>query len=160
MAEENNAVENAPVEKQFAIQKIYTKDLSFETPNSPKIFTEKWEPSVDFNLGTHVEALENSFFEINLTITITVKNKETVAYLVEVNQAGIFSLGGFTEQEMGPMVGSFCPNILFPYAREVVSDLVVRGGFPQLLLAPVNFDALYAQHLQQLQQAPSSDALN
>ena len=152
--------ENTAVEKQFAIQKIYTKDLSFETPNSPKIFTEKWEPSVDFNLGTHVESLENAFFEINITITITVKNQDMVAYLVEVNQAGIFALGGFTEQEMGPMVGSFCPNILFPYAREVVSDLVVRGGFPQLLLAFVNFDALYAQHLQQLQQAPSSDALN
>ncbi len=158
MSEENQAVE-----KQFAIQKIYTKDMSFETPNSPKIFTETWEPSVEFNLGTHVEPLESSFYEINLTITITVKNKETVAYLVEVNQAGIFSLGGFTEQEMGPMVGSFCPNILFPYAREVVSDLIVRGGFPQLLLAPVNFDALYAQHLQQAQQAqqvPSSDTIN
>ena len=155
MSEENNAVE-----KQFAIQKIYTKDMSFETPNSPKIFTETWEPSVEFNLGTHVEPLENSFFEINLTITITVKNKETVAYLVEVNQAGIFSLGGFSEQEMGPMVGSFCPNILFPYAREAVSDLIVRGGFPQLLLAHVNFDALYAQHLQQVQQAPGSEAIN
>ncbi len=155
MAEDNNAVE-----KQFAIQKIYTKDLSFETPNSPKIFTEKWEPAVEFNLASHVEALENSFFEINLTITITVKNQDTVAYLVEVNQAGIFALGGFTDQEMGPMVGSFCPNILFPYAREVVSDLIVRGGFPQLLLAPVNFDALYAQHLQQAQQAPGSDSLN
>jgi preprotein translocase subunit SecB len=155
MSEENQAVE-----KQFAIQKIYTKDMSFETPNSPKIFTETWEPSVEFNLGTHVEPLENAFFEINLTITITVKNKETVAYLVEVNQAGIFSLGGFSDQEMGPMVGSFCPNILFPYAREAVSDLIVRGGFPQLLLAPVNFDALYAQHLQQSQQAPSSETIN
>ena len=155
MAEENNAVE-----KQFAIHKIYTKDISFETPNSPKIFTDQWEPAVEFNLGTHVEPLENDFFEINLSITITVKNKDLVAYLVEVNQAGIFALGGFTEQEMGPMVGSFCPNILFPYAREAVSDIVVRGGFPQLLLAPVNFDALYAQHLQHLQQAPSSDAIN
>jgi preprotein translocase subunit SecB len=152
MAEETNAVE-----KQFSIQKIYTKDMSFETPNSPKIFTETWEPSVDFNLGSHVEPLENSFFEIVLTITITVKNKDTVAYLVEVNQAGIFALGGFTDEEMGPMVGSFCPNILFPYAREAVSDLIVRGGFPQLLLAPVNFDALYAQHLQ---QAPSSNTIN
>jgi preprotein translocase subunit SecB len=154
MAEDNNAVE-----KQFSIQKIYTKDMSFETPNSPKIFTETWEPSVDFNLGSHVEPLENSFFEINLTITITVKNKDTVAYLVEVNQAGIFALGGFTDEEMGPMVGSFCPNILFPYAREAVSDLIVRGGFPQLLLAPVNFDALYAQHLQQT-QIPSSETIN
>jgi preprotein translocase subunit SecB len=163
MSEEKKAVENqenAAVEKQFAIQKIYTKDLSFETPNSPKIFTDTWEPAVEFNLGTHVDALEGAFFEITLTITITVKNKDVVAYLVEVNQAGIFSLTGFSEQEMGPMVGSFCPNILFPYAREAVSDLIIRGGFPQLLLAPVNFDALYAQHLQQSQQAPGSDAIN
>lgn len=150
MAEDNKATE-----KQFSIQKIYTKDMSFETPNSPKIFTEQWEPSVDFNLGSHVEPLDNAFFEINLTLTITVKNKDTVAYLVEVNQAGIFALAGFSDEEMGPMVGSFCPNILFPYAREAVSDLIVRGGFPQLLLAPVNFDALYAQHLQQSQQAAS-----
>ncbi len=156
MAEENNTVE-----KQFSIQKIYTKDISFETPNSPKVFIEKWEPSVDFNLSTHVETLENSLYEVALTITITVKSGDTTAYLVEVNQAGIFALNGFNDQEMGPMVGSFCPNILFPYAREVVSDLVAKGGFPQLLLAPVNFDALYAQHLQHVQnQAPSSEAVN
>lgn len=144
MAEENNSVE-----KQFSIQKIYTKDMSFETPNSPSIFTEKWEPSVDFNLGTNASTLENSLYEVSLTVTITVKCKETTAYLVEVTQAGIFILNGFNDQEMGPMIGSFCPNILFPYAREAVSDLVVKGGFPQLLLAPVNFDALYAQHLHQ-----------
>ncbi|MCX7097893.1 MAG: protein-export chaperone SecB [Methylococcales bacterium] len=144
--------EEQAVEKQFSIQKIYTKDLSFETPNSPKIFTEQWEPSVDFNLGSHVETLENGLFEVVLTVTITVKSGGNVAYLVEVNQAGIFALAGFTDQEMGPMVGSFCPNILFPYAREAVSELVAKGGFPQLLLAPVNFDALYAQHMQQLQQ--------
>ena len=99
-------------------------------------------------------------FEVTLTVTITVKTGETTAYLVEVTQAGIFALGGFNDEEMGPMIGSFCPNILFPYAREVVSDLVAKGGFPQLLLAPVNFDALYQQHVQQAQQAPSSDALN
>ncbi len=156
MAEENNTVE-----KQFSIQKVYTKDISFESPNTPKIFTEKWEPAIDFNLGTHVTPLESSLFEVALTVTITVKLGETTAYLVEVNQAGIFTLTGFTDQEMGPMVGSFCPNILFPYAREAVSDLVTKGGFPQLLLAPVNFDALYAQHIQQLQQqAPGSDAIN
>jgi preprotein translocase subunit SecB len=152
MAEEN--------EKQFAIQKIYTKDLSFETPNSPKVFMEKWEPAVDFNLGTNVEALEGNMYEIVLTVTITVKLGELTAYLVEVKQAGIFTINGFAEQEMGPMVGSFCPNILFPYAREAVSDLVNKGGFPQLLLAPVNFDALYAQHLQQIQQQAGSPTLN
>jgi preprotein translocase subunit SecB len=155
------ADENTEQEKQFSIQKIYTKDLSFETPNAPKIFREKWEPAVDFNLGTHVDKLEDTIFEVTLTVTITVKSVETVAYLVEVNQAGIFTLDNFNEQELGPMLGSFCPNILFPYAREVVSDLVAKGGFPQLLLAPVNFDALYSQHLQQLQQQPGgSTTLN
>jgi preprotein translocase subunit SecB len=148
-------------EKQFSIQKIYTKDLSFETPSSPKIFTEKWEPTVDLNLSSQIQALESSLFEVALTITITVKSIDTIAYLVEVSQAGIFTLSGFTEEEMGPMLGSFCPNILFPYAREAVSDLVAKGGFPQLLLAPVNFDALYAQQLQYAQQqVPSSDSIN
>ncbi len=155
------AEEKAPEEKQFSIQKIFTKDISFETPNSPKIFTEKWEPTVDFNLGTNVDPIEDGLFEISLSVTVTVKCGEKTAYLVEVAQAGIFSLTGFPEQEMGPMVGSFCPNILFPYAREVVSDLVAKGGFPQLLLAPVNFDALYSQHLQQTQQqAPGSNTVN
>jgi preprotein translocase subunit SecB len=155
MAEESTAEE-----KQFSIQKIYTKDISFETPNSPKIFTEKWEPTVDFNLGTNVDPIENALFEVSLSVTVTVKCAETTAYLVEVTQSGIFSLAGFSEQEMAPMVGSFCPNILFPYAREVVSDLVAKGGFPQLLLAPVNFDALYAQHVKQAQQAPGTNTVN
>jgi preprotein translocase subunit SecB len=155
------AEEQQVPEKQFSIQKIYTKDLSFETPSSPKIFTEKWEPTVDLNLSSQIQALESSLFEVALTITITVKSIDTIAYLVEVSQAGIFTLSGFTEEEMGPMLGSFCPNILFPYAREAVSDLVAKGGFPQLLLAPVNFDALYAQQLQYAQQqVPSSDSIN
>ncbi len=154
------AEEKTTEEKQFSIQKIYTKDISFETPNSPKIFTEKWEPTVDFNLGTNVDPIENALFEVSLSVTVTVKCAETTAYLVEVTQSGIFSLAGFSEQEMAPMVGSFCPNILFPYAREVVSDLVAKGGFPQLLLAPVNFDALYAQHVKQAQQAPGSNTVN
>lgn len=154
MAEQTNT------EKQFVIQKIYTKDLSFETPNSPAIFTEKWEPAVDFNLGTNVATLQDQLFEVSLTVTITVKVGEIVAYLVEVNQAGVFTMGGFGDQELGPMLGSFCPNILFPYAREAVSDLVTKGGFPQLLLAPVNFDALYAQHLQQQAQVAQANQSN
>mgnify|MGYP000489406609 CR=1 FL=1 len=154
--------ENKTEEKQFSIQKIYAKDISFETPNSPKIFTEKWTPEVDFNLGTNVETLDGNLFEVTLTVTVTVKCGDMSAYLVEISQAGIFTLAGFTDQEKGPMLGSFCPNILFPYAREVVSDLVTKGGFPQLLLAPVNFDALYAQHLQHAQQNSSigSKAVN
>lgn len=144
-------------EKQFAIQKIYTKDISFETPNSPTIFRDKWEPSVDFNLGTNVQNLDEQTYEVSLTVTVTVKCGEKTAYLVEVCQSGIFLMSAFTDQEKGPMLGSFCPNILFPYAREAVSDLVAKGGFPQLLLAPVNFDAIYQQHIQQ-QQAQQSES--
>ena len=155
MAETNTAGE-----KQFAIQKIYIKDISFETPNSPKVFTQKWEPSLDLNLGTHVENLENSMYEVSLSLTATVKIADNTAYLVEIKQAGIFTIEGFSEQEMGPMLGSFCPNILFPYAREAVSDLVTKGGFPQLILAPVNFDALYMQHLQQNQQNAEGKTIN
>ena len=156
------AEDTAAVEKQFAIQKIYTKDISFETHNSPKIFIEKWEPSVEFNLATQVQQLDEALMEVAIKLTITVKSGELVAYLVEVTQAGIFVLGGFNDEEMSGMVGSFCPNILFPYAREVVSDLVAKGGFPQFILAPVNFDALFAQQVQQAQakQAPSSETIN
>ncbi len=154
------AEEQITAEKQFSIQKIYTKDMSFETPNTPQIFTEKWEPTVDFNLGSNVQTLENGLYEIALTVTITVKSEDKTAYLVEINQAGIFTLIGFSNEELSPMLGSFCPNILFPYAREAVSDLVAKGGFPQLILAPVNFDALYAQHIQAQQQAPGSEAIN
>ncbi len=163
MAEENNTQENEKSEeKNFSIQKIYTKDISFETPNSPQIFIDKWEPHVDFNLGTNVNPLENNLYDVALSVTVTVKCGEKTAYLVEVTQAGVFTLIGFSDEEMGPMMGSFCPNILFPYAREVISDLVSKGGFPQLLLAPVNFEALYTQHLQQAQakQAPGSDSIN
>ena len=154
------AEENQTQEKQFSIQKIYTKDISFESPAAPNVFTEKWEPAVDFNLGTNATPLQDSMYEVALTVTVTVKTGDTTAYLVEATQAGIFSLAGFSDEEMGPMVGSFCPNILFPYVREVISDLVAKGGFPQLLLAPVNFDALYQQHVQKAQQAPSSESLN
>jgi preprotein translocase subunit SecB len=152
------AEENQNTEKQFSIQKIYTKDISFETPNSPKIFIETWQPHVDFNLTTNLQNLDDDLYEVTLTVTVTVKCGEKVAYLVEVCQAGVFVLANFTEEEMGPLAGSFCPNVLFPYAREAVSDLATRGGFPQLLLAPINFDALYAQQVQQ--QAPSANQIN
>lgn len=144
-------------EKQFSIQKIYTKDLSFETPNSPKIFTQAWQPSLDINLATQSKSLEDELYEVVLSITATVKLGEDIAYLVEVQQAGIIAAGGFDSEELGPLMGSFVPNILFPYAREVISDLVSKGGFPQLILAPINFDALY---LQKQQQTAANGTLN
>lgn len=144
--------QNQAPEKRFLIQKIYVKDISFETPNSPHIFREKWEPEVSMQMGNTVSALSPDVQEVVMVVTVTAKVKDKVAFLVEVHQAGIFTIENFTAEEMGQVVGSFCPNILFPYAREVVSDLVTRGGFPQLLLAPVNFDALYAQHLAKAQE--------
>jgi preprotein translocase subunit SecB len=158
MAEEQQA-------KQFNILKIYIKDVSFETPNSPGIFTQTFtqqlEPKVDFNLNTSFKALENGLFEVSLTVTVTFKLEDKTAYLAEVTQSGLFTIIGFGDQEIGPMLGSFCPNILFPFARETVADLVTKGGFPPMLLAPVNFDALYMQHVQQQQAAaPGPHGLN
>jgi preprotein translocase subunit SecB len=148
------AEESTQPDRQFALQKIYVKDVSFETPNSPEIFTLKWEPQVEFNLSSNAQPLPESpsLFEISLTATLTVKVGDKTAYLVEVCQAGIFGLSGFADQEMGPLLGSYCPTILFPYLREAVSDLVNKGGFPPMLLAPVNFDVLYMQHMQELQK--------
>jgi len=159
MAEEN--VTEA-TEKQFAIQKLFIKDVSFETPNSPMIFLDKWEPEVEFNLSSNVTTLKDDMYDVTIVATVTVKVGEKTAYLAEINQSGIFLVKGFSEQEKGPMLGSYCPNVLFPYAREAISDLVTKGGFPPMLLAPVNFDALYQQHIQKAQenQAQSSDSIN
>src|SRR3990167_247491 len=131
---------------EFGIQRIYVKGLSFEAPNTPAIFLENWEPEMTLDLGTKTESLGDNVHKVLLTVTVTVKVRDKTAFLVEVQQAGIFMLKGFPEEQLQPMLGSFCPNILYPYAREVVTDAVVRGGFPQLYLTPVNFDALYEQH--------------
>jgi preprotein translocase subunit SecB len=145
--------------QQFQLQKIYLKDTSFETPNSPGIFTEKWEPEVNIEMQSTTTVLMDDVYEVVLVLTVTAKVEDKTAFLVEVHQAGVFALAGFNENERGHMLGSYCPNVIYPYAREAVSDLVGKGGFPQLLLAPVNFDALYAQHLQQQaeQQSSSTD---
>ncbi|MBN2700712.1 MAG: protein-export chaperone SecB [Methylothermaceae bacterium] len=136
-------------EKQFAIQKLYIKDLSFETPNSPNIFTQRWEPQVEFNLSNKAQSLQDNLYEVVLTVTVTVKLEETTAYLVEVAQAGIFNVQGFGEEELEPLLEIYCPNVLFPYAREVVTDLSGKGGFMPMILPPVNFEAIYAQKKQQ-----------
>ena len=143
------AEQPATGEQQFAIQRIFVKDLSFETPNSPAIFTEKWEPKVNVELNSKANKLKDSVFEVVLSLTVTATVADKTAYLAEVQQAGIFTIAGFKDAEINHMIGSFCPNILFPYGREVVSDLVTKGSFPQMVLSPVNFDALFQQHMQQ-----------
>ncbi len=142
--------------KQLAIQRIYVKDLSFESPRAPQVFSEDWVPRVDVNLASEARPLTPGLFEVELVVTVKVKVGENAAFLVEVHQAGVFELSGFAEPELGPLLGSYCPNLLFPYAREVVSDLIGKGGFPQFLLAPVNFDALYAQHVQTQQASKTT----
>jgi len=133
----------------FSIEKIYLKDVSFEAPSAPTIFTEDWAPEINMELNSQGNAINENIYEVELTITVTAKNKDKTGFLVELKQCGIFNISGMEEANLNGMLGAFCPNILFPYAREAVSDLVTKGGFPQLLLSPVNFDALYAQHLQQ-----------
>lgn len=136
---------------QFAIQRIYLKDLSFETPSTPQIFNGQGEGSVNVELNSSANHLADSVYEVVLSLTVTNKLADKVAYLVEVKQAGIFALSGFSAQDLNGMLHSYCPNILFPYVREVISDVVSKGSFPQLVLAPINFDAIYAQHLQKQQ---------
>jgi preprotein translocase subunit SecB len=149
MSETKQATDDKP--REFALQRVYVKDVSFETPNSPAVFTVEWKPESNLNLNSNVTKLGESTYEVVVTVTVTTKVGDKTAYLVEVQQAGIFAVKGFSDKEMGHMMGAYCPNLLFPYAREVVSDLVSKGSFPQMLLTPVNFDALYAQHLQEVQ---------
>ena len=138
--------ENNTAQQQFAIQRIYIKDISFETPNSPSIYTVQWQPEVSLDINTLANKLSDTLYEVVLRITATIKVEDKTAYLCEVNQAGIFTIAGLPEENMGHMLHSYCPSILFPYAREVISDLVGKGSFPAFNLAPINFDALYAQH--------------
>jgi preprotein translocase subunit SecB len=155
---EKKTPDGAPA-PSFEIQRIYIKDLSYEAPNTPHTFNETWKPEVQLNLETKSSRIQDNIHEVVLSVTATVTSNKKSAFLVEIHQAGIFLINGFPSDQLHHMLGSFCPNILFPYAREVVSDLVVRGGFPQLILAPVNFDALYAQHLEEQKKTePGGDA--
>ncbi len=151
MADEQNTLAADAQQAQFAIQRIYIKDVSFEAPNSPAIFRKDWAPEVKLDLDTRSEKLDDNTFEVVLSLTVTATIGQETAFLCEVQQAGIFSVPALTDAQMAHMLAAFCPNILFPYAREAVSSLVNRGTFPQLNLAPVNFDALFAQYMQQRQ---------
>ena len=157
MSENDQAATEEQAEQQFAIHKIYTKDISFEAPHAPAVFNDEWKPEVNLDLNSQGRSIGENTYEVVLSLTVTTTNNEKTAFLVEVQQAGIFGISGFGPEDLSHMIGSFCPNILFPYAREAISDLVTRGGFQPLLLAPVNFDMLYAQHVQQ-QESTDADA--
>ncbi len=147
----------AETQQQIDIQKIYLRDASLETPNSPRIFAEQWSPQIKLQINTGTNALAENLHEVVLTLTVTATLGDRTAFLVEVQQAGVFALQGFAKEQLGALLGAFCPNMLFPYARETVDSMVVRAGFPPLMLKPINFDALYHQHVQarQVQQSGS-----
>ncbi len=143
---------------QFGLERLFVKDLSFEVPSS-KVFLGEWKPEMDVQLNTETVRLDDTHFEVAVTVTVTAKNADVVAFVAEVKQAGIFLITGVPDEQLTQLVGAYCPNILFPYVREAISDVVNRGSFPQLLLAPVNFDALFAQAQQQRAQQQQQGTL-
>ena len=133
---------------QLALERIYVKDMSLEVPGAD-VFTREWQPELDINLSSAAEKLDDDHYQVVLTVNVTANNGGETAFIAEVHQAGIFMMQNIPEEQLGAILGAYCPNVLFPYAREVVSDIVTRGSFPQLLLAPVNFDQAYQQTLEQ-----------
>jgi preprotein translocase subunit SecB len=137
----------------FSIEKLYVKDLSVELPNAPQCFLEREAPQIEVQLGSSGSAIGEGTYEVSLKVTVTAKVGDKTHFLVEVVQAGIFVIQNIPEADIEPIVAVACPNILFPYAREAVSDCVTRAGFPPVLLAPVNFEAVYRQRLEAEQGA-------
>jgi preprotein translocase subunit SecB len=137
---------NTQSEAQFVLQRIYVKDMSFESPRAPDSFLQQWKPKINMDLNTSNRGLGEDNYEVVLAITITATNEaDEVVYLVEVQQAGVFLVRGLEDEALLQTLSAFCPNVLFPYARETMDSIVTKGSFPPLMLAPVNFDAIYAQ---------------
>lgn len=149
--EMDQAKKTVPEAQQFIIERLYIKDASFESPNAPSIFQD-WNPDTNLQLNSNTNRLAEDQYEVELTITVTVKSNDKTAFLVEIKQGGIFLIRGYPQEQMGHILASYCPGSLFPYIREAIASLVSKGGFPELHLSPINFDALYAQNLQEQQQ--------
>ena len=148
-----------PPEQQaasFQIEKIYVKDLSLEIPHAPQVFAEQVQPQIDIQIQSGESRFRDDFWEVTLTVTVTARAGERTVFLAEAVQAGLFALRNIPESDMGPVLGIACPTVLFPYARETISDLITRGGFPPLLLTPISFEQLYVQRLQQQQEQGST----
>jgi preprotein translocase subunit SecB len=155
MADNTNGAAGAD-QPQFTIQKIYVKDVSFEVPGAPAIFNEPGQPQLELNLNQKVTRAADGLFEVVLGITLTCKSGEKVVYLAEVEQAGLFGLAGFDERQLDFMLGTHCPNALFPYARQAVGELISQGGFPPFYLQPINFAALYGEGLRRRAEAAAN----
>ena len=139
-------------EQKFEIQKIFLKDASFESPSSPDIFREKWQPKTDIHLTAQNSKISDELYEVTLNVEVTSTQNEKTAFMVELKQSGVFLIKDFPEDQRNHLLGSYCPHTLFPFAREAVADLIGKGGFPPLLLSPVNFDALYSQQQAKLKE--------
>ncbi|QDC43554.1 protein-export chaperone SecB [Methylophilus medardicus] len=137
----------------FSIEKLYVHDASIEVPNAPAIFTERTTPQINVELGNNAQQIEEGIFNVSIKVTVTAKIEDKTAFLVEVTQSGIFAIRNVPQENMEPILAVACPNILFPYAREAISDMVTRAGFMPVLLNPINFEALYLQQQQQAAQA-------
>ena len=148
-----NGANEQDTQPGFGIEKLYVKDASLEIPNAPQIFTDRTAPQVNVELANAAQKLDEGVYEVAIKVTVTAKIGEKVAFLVEVTQAGVFAIRNVAEDNLEMIIGVTCPNILFPYAREAVSDLVTRAGFAPVLLNPINFEALFMQQKQQAQQA-------
>jgi len=145
--------------KRISIAKVYMKDFSFESPQSPAIFRSgEWKPQTNLNLRSSHNEIENDVHEVVLTITVEAKEEDKTLFLIELHQAGLFDISGYEKEEFNAIIGSFCPNILFPYAREAIAATIQKGGFPEFVLQPINFDALYLQSLQQQAAAQAEGA--
>ena len=145
--------------RQVVLQKVYLKDCSFESPNAPEMFASgQWDPKVQLNITTSSKTIGPDLWEIVLHVSIEAKQGERAAFLCDIQQAGVVTLKGFSEDERRHLLGGYCPSLIFPYAREAVSDLVGKGGFPQLLLQPLNFEALFQKHVEDARRAAQSGA--
>lgn len=145
------------LQPQFGLQRVYLKDVSFESPNTPAVFTQEWKPEIKLDLNTGARQVDEQHFEVVIRITLTATQENETVFLVELEQAGLFVFVNVPEEQQRPMLGTVCPNMLFPYLRESIDSLVVKGGFPALMLSPINFDALYQQRLEQEAQQQQAE---
>lgn len=155
MTDKKKAVEG----KRLSIVKIFQKDFSFESPQAPKVFNSgEWKPKTNLNLRSKHVVVDGDLHEVVLTITVEAKHEDTTLFLVELHQAGLFEISGYEGEEFDAIVGSYCPNLLFPYARESIAAAIQKGGFPEFVLQPINFDSLYMQSRQQQAAAEAEDS--
>lgn len=148
---------------QFGLKRVFLKDLSFEMPMGVQTFTRQWQPQVNQDIATEVNKIDAEHYEVVLRLTVTVAEADDTAYLIEVQQGGIFLVSGLPDNQLAQVLNTHCPNILFPYARELIDSISVRGGFPALMLPPINFEALFQRALaeqQAAQQPPAADKLS